>query len=105
MAQPGPFGVVVPVRNEAATLPRTVPALLDAVAGRPARVVWVCNGCTDDSAALIRRHAGDTAEIIELGGAGKTLALQAGDEALGQIFPRFYIDADVVFPRMPCPCC
>ena len=86
-------GIVVPVRNEAAMLPKTVPLLLAAARAR-AVIVWVCNGCTDTSAQVIRRLAGPSAEIVELARPGKTLALQAGDDALGDLFPRFYIDAD-----------
>lgn len=87
-------GIVVPVRNEALVLDETVPALLAAARGTRARVVWVCNGCTDDSADRIRRHAGPGAEIIVRDAPGKTGALQAGDEALGDLFPRLYLDAD-----------
>lgn len=86
--------VVVPVRNEAASLDRTIPALLAAARGEQARLLWVCNGCTDDSAARIRRLVGPDAEIIVLPEAGKTLALQAGDRRLGDVFPRLYLDAD-----------
>ena len=88
------YGIIVPVRNEAALLPVTVSKLLDATAGDQARIIWVCNGCDDDSAAVIRRHAGPEAEVIELAEPGKTKALQAGDEALGGLFPRVYLDAD-----------
>ncbi len=87
-------GVVVPVRNEALVLDETVPALLSAASGIKARVIWVCNGCTDDSAERIRHHAGPAAEIIIRDAPGKTGALQAGDDALGDLFPRLYLDAD-----------
>ena len=83
-------GVVVPVRDEADLLPRTVPALLEAASGERARIVWVCNGCTDDSVSRIRSLAGSGAEILVLAEAGKAAALQAGDEALGGVFPRVY---------------
>lgn len=88
------YGIIVPLRNEAAMLPATVPKLLAATKGDSARIVWVCNGCSDDSAALIRRLGGPAAEVIELARPGKTAALQAGDEALGTLFPRLYLDAD-----------
>lgn len=54
MAVPG-CGIVVPVCNEAAILPFTVPRLLSCAQEVGARPVWVCNGCTDDSADLIAR--------------------------------------------------
>jgi glycosyltransferase involved in cell wall biosynthesis len=91
---PPTYGIIVPVRNEAALLPATVRKLLEATAGDQARIIWVCNGCDDDSAAVIRQHAGPGAEVIELAEPGKTGALQAGDDALGDLFPRVYLDAD-----------
>ncbi len=87
------LSVVVPVRDEAALLPRTVPALLAAARGSDARIVWVCNGCTDGSAALIRRLA-PGARVIECARPGKAAALRAGDAAMGGLFPRIYLDAD-----------
>ncbi|MGP6085765.1 glycosyltransferase family 2 protein [Antarctobacter jejuensis] len=88
------YGIVVPVRNEAAVLPRTVPRLLAATKGQPARIIWVCNGCSDNSPGIIRRLAGPAAEVIELTHPGKTAALQAGDDAMGGLYPRLYLDAD-----------
>lgn len=88
------YGIIVPVRNEAALLPVTVPRLLAATKGDQVRIIWVCNGCTDDSAKMIRCLAGPAAEVIELARPGKTTALQAGDDALGGLFPRLYLDAD-----------
>lgn len=88
------FGIIVPVRDEAAILRTMVPKLLDISQHEGGRVVWVCNGCSDESARLIRALAGRRGEIIELFCPSKTAALQAGDEALGDLYPRFYIDAD-----------
>lgn len=88
------YGVIVPLRNEAAMLPVTLPRLLEATTGDDVRIIWVCNGCSDDSAAVIRRLAGSHAEVVELARPGKTAALQAGDEQLGTVFPRLYLDAD-----------
>ncbi|MFN7225545.1 MAG: glycosyltransferase family 2 protein [Paracoccaceae bacterium] len=88
------YGIIVPLRNEATMLTLTVPKLLAATTGDAVRILWVCNGCTDDSAAVIRRLAGAGAEVIELARPGKTAALQAGDEALGWQSPRLYLDAD-----------
>lgn len=82
------------MRNETAQLKNTVPKLIAATANDLARIVWVCNGCTDNSAELVRRLAGPSANVIELERGGKTAALQHGDDALGDLFPRFYLDAD-----------
>lgn len=94
-----PFGIVIPVRNEAAALRETVPALLTEIEGLPARPVWVCNDCCDDSANVIRALAGPDTAIIVLPRPGKTTALQAGDDALEGLFPRFYLDADVTLSK------
>lgn len=88
------YGIIVPLRNEAAMLPVTVPKLLAATKEDRVRIIWVCNGCSDNSAAIIRHIAGPSAEVIELALPSKTAALQAGDDALGALFPRLYLDAD-----------
>ncbi len=100
-----PFSLVIPVRDEGAALHHSVPALVRALVGLRARSIWVCNGCNDNSASVIAMHAGSNAEILILDRPGKTPALQAGDDALGDLFPRFYLDADVIlqqdsFPRL-----
>lgn len=93
------FGIVVPVRNEAQRLRHTVPALLAEIADAEGHLVYVCNDCADGSADLVREMAGSSATVIETPTPGKTGALQLGDEALGAVFPRFYIDADVTLAR------
>lgn len=95
-ADPFTCGIIVPVRDEMSVLLETIPALLVAAQGERPRIVWVCNDCRDDSANVIRRLAGPDAEVIEISTPGKTLALQAGDDALGMgdLFPRIYLDAD-----------
>lgn len=90
------LAIVVPVRNEAAVLGTTVPALLRA-AGPDAHIVWVCNGCTDNSAELIRAIAGERGKVIELERPGKSAAFQSADDYLGALFPRVYFDADAWF--------
>lgn len=88
-----PFSIIVPVHDEAPLLPTTVPPLLRGL--DPAvELVFVCNGCVDDSAALLRRLAGGRARVIECARAGKPAAIRAG-EAVATAFPRVYLDADV----------
>lgn len=87
------YSVVMPIRDEAARLPWSLPALLEATAGDEAEIVLVCNGCTDVSAALARELVGDRARILELPQGGKAAALNAGD-AVAKRFPRFDMDAD-----------
>lgn len=87
------FSVVVPVHDEAALLPETVPRLLDGL-DPAAELVFVCNGCSDGSAAILRGLAGGRARVIELAEAGKPGAIRAGEAAVAA-FPRVYLDADV----------
>jgi glycosyltransferase involved in cell wall biosynthesis len=54
----------------------------------------VCNGCTDDTASVAQRF-GPPVRVIATDLAGKTHALNFGDEA-ARSFPRIYADADVV---------
>ena len=96
-ARPADYSIVVPVHNESAILPLTVPALLQATGPDAAEIVYVCNGCTDASANLIRTLAGPKAQVVEIAEASKTAALNAGDRR-ARAFPRFYVDADVTLP-------
>jgi cellulose synthase/poly-beta-1,6-N-acetylglucosamine synthase-like glycosyltransferase len=90
------ISIVVPVCNEALVLSLTVPALLAAAREEQAQVLWVCNGCTDDSFKLLQAlvEGVHNAAVTEIADRGKTLALQAGDDHFGTLFPRFYVDAD-----------
>ena len=89
-----PFDIIVPVRNEAIALAFTAPALARSLDGLCARVIYVLNATTDQSASVIRKAFGSRAVIVELPEAGKTLALSAGDAA-AQYGTRVYLDADV----------
>lgn len=86
------FSVVVPVYNEETGLAERCAALLD---GLPpgAEVVFVCNGCTDRSEAILRETVGARALIL-LAPKGKAAAIRTGERHV-TAFPRFYVDADV----------
>ena len=88
------FSVIVPVHNEAARLGQTVPRLLDELPPG-CEVVYVCNGCTDGSAALLSALVGKRARILEAPEQGKAAAIRCGEEET-RLLPRFYVDADVV---------
>ena len=89
-----PIGsVAIPAHNEAAVIRRCLDALLDGFAPGELDVVVVCNGCTDDTADIVR-STWPSVRLIEITQASKPAALRAADEIL-VTFPRIYLDADV----------
>src|ERR1019366_4385014 len=90
---PPALSIIVPAHNAATRGFRVLPTIEAAAAQLNALVIVVCNGCTDDTAAVARRST--SVEVVELSNAGKAAALNAGDEIAGEVFPRLYLDADV----------
>jgi hypothetical protein len=90
--------VVIPAHNESAVLAATLERLLAGTVPGEFDVIVVPNACTDATAA-IARAAGVT--VIETPVPGKVPALRLGDEAC-QVFPRIYLDADVLLSAEPC---
>jgi glycosyltransferase involved in cell wall biosynthesis len=86
--------VVIPAHNEAAVIRRCLDALLDGFRPGELEVVVACNGCTDGTADIVR-SSGHAVRVIEIEVASKPAALRAAEE-LVTIFPRLYLDADVV---------
>jgi glycosyltransferase involved in cell wall biosynthesis len=89
------ISIIIPAHNESAVISRTLKAIIDGAAAGELDVVVVCNGCTDDTAAVARSF-GPPVRVLESDVPCKTHALNLGDEA-SRAFPRFYVDADVVF--------
>lgn len=89
---------VIPAYNEGRVLARCLDALHGYCAAADARcplhVVVAANGCTDDTVAVARRYRGVT--VVDIPDSSKRAALDAGDEAAGDVFPRVYLDADIV---------
>jgi hypothetical protein len=88
--------VVIPAHDEAAGIGRLLSALLVTPGGvePPAEIVVVANGCTDDTADRAREF-GPAVTVLETSRASKAFALELGD-ARCALFPRAYVDADVV---------
>jgi len=84
--------VVVPAHNEARGLTENLTALLEGVPGGTFDVVVVCNGCTDDTAAVARKVPG--VRVLEIAEASKARAVEVGNAATSG-FPRLHLDADV----------
>ncbi|HET6873843.1 MAG TPA: glycosyltransferase [Acidimicrobiales bacterium] len=85
---------MIPAHDEEAVIGRLLVAIgRDAEPGEVELVV-ACNGCRDRTAE-VARSAGPKVNVIEVERASKIAALNAGD-AVATLFPRFYIDADVI---------
>ena len=84
--------IVVPAHNEAAVISRLLRGLLDGPAADELEVVVVCNGCSDDTAAIASQHA--RVRVVESPVPSKHAALRLGDDE-SVSFPRLYVDADV----------
>lgn len=92
-----PVCVVVPARNEAAMLPRTLPALLAQDYPGPKRVVVVDDRSTDGTAEVARSLGAEVVAGKDLpeGWAGKVWAMQQGAAATGE--PLILLtDADIL---------
>ena len=84
--------IVIAAHNEEAVLGATLAAL---PRGSGVEVIVVPNGCSDNTAAIARRH--DATKVVVVAEGGKPGALNAGDAA-ATTFPRIYLDADIVPP-------
>jgi glycosyltransferase involved in cell wall biosynthesis len=99
LASISPIGsVVIPAHNEAAVIQRCLDALLSGLTPGELDVVVVCNGCSDNTGDIVR-SSWPSVRVIEVPQASKPAALRAADEVLS-IFPRIYLDADVILPAV-----
>ena len=89
------ISVIVPAHNEEAVIRRNLYALTKGAKTSELEVIVVCNGCEDSTAQEARKVAGPI-QVVETSIASKTNALNLGDR-LATGFPRFYVDADLVF--------
>lgn len=75
----GVTSIVIPAHNEGRVIGRLLDALLaDALASGP-DIVVVCNGCTDDTAAVAGAR-GPRVRVVEIPTPSKHTALRIGDE-------------------------
>lgn len=88
------ISVIIPAHNESAVIRRTLESAQTALRHEPGEIIVVCNGCTDDTAAICRQHF-PAVKVIELEEGSKIRALNAGDRAATG-FPRFFLDADIL---------
>ncbi|WMX48217.1 glycosyltransferase family 2 protein [Streptomyces roseicoloratus] len=85
--------IVIPAHNEERTLGRLLDRLLDGADDGEFDILVVCNGCTDDTAAVAAAR-GPRIRVVETPVPSKHEALRLGDRH-AEGFPRLYVDADV----------
>jgi hypothetical protein len=91
----GPRGsVIIPAWNEANVIGRTLDALLTGIDDGVLDIVVACNGCTDGTAPAAAAFA-PRVRVLDLPVPGKADAIRAA-EAVTDVLPRLYVDADVV---------
>lgn len=86
--------VVIPAHNESKTISRLLNALTGENCGTQFDIVVVCNGCSDNTAAVAGSF-GSSVRVVEIPQPSKREAQRTGD-SVTNVFPRAYVDADVV---------
>lgn len=86
--------IIIPAHNEGAIIGRLLEVISPFAKTGQLEVHVICNGCVDDTSSVARRYYGVT--VHELGLPSKSEALNCGDRSAGDVYPRLYIDADVV---------
>ena len=86
--------IVIPAHNEGTLIRTALRAVLADAEPGEFEVVVVVNGSTDDTAAQAR-SVSPSVQVLQIDTASKVAALNAGDAA-ATVFPRIYLDADVV---------
>ena len=85
--------IIIPAHNEASVISRCLNAIFSTADPGEFEVLVVCNGCSDDSADIVRSSF-PLARLVETSVASKVNALNLGDSAATQ-YPRIYLDADL----------
>jgi len=89
-----PYSIIIPAHNERDVIRRCLSAITADAREGEFEIIVVCNGCTDNTAALAAGHDYPVA-VIDTPVPSKANALNLGDAA-AKHFPRFYVDADVL---------
>lgn len=87
------ISIIIPAHNEERVISRCLMSLLQSINSDEVEIIVVCNGCTDQTAKVVR-SIGSEIQLIETAVASKAKALNLGDEQ-AKGFPRIYLDADV----------
>lgn len=84
--------VVIPAHDEVDQIGATLDTLLADADDHEFEVIVLCNGCSDDTAAIARQRP--AVRVEELATPSKVAALRHGD-TIATTFPRIYLDGDV----------
>ncbi len=87
---------MIPAHNEENVIERCISAILDTARADEFQIVVACNGCSD-ATAQVARESFPQVTVLESEVASKTAALNLAD-SFADIFPRIYLDADLVVP-------
>jgi glycosyltransferase involved in cell wall biosynthesis len=87
------LSVVIPANNEEALIGRLLHSILDGPRRDEIDVIVAANGCSDATAVIAAAYPG--VKVVELRERSKAAAFDAAD-SVSQVFPRAYVDADVV---------
>jgi glycosyltransferase involved in cell wall biosynthesis len=85
--------IIIPAYNEAGSIARCLSSLLRDARPGEFELIVVCNGCTDETAAIARGF-GEGVRVLELAEGSKTAAVNAGNAA-ASCDSRLYVDADL----------
>jgi len=85
--------IIIPAHDEQAGIARCLRALVPGLESGQFEVIVVCNGCTDETAA-VAGQCHHRVRVMETPVLSKANALNLGDQA-ASAFPRIYLDADV----------
>jgi cellulose synthase/poly-beta-1,6-N-acetylglucosamine synthase-like glycosyltransferase len=87
------LSIIIPAHNEATVVARTLQSILANRLDRPLQVIVVANGCTDQTADVVRGFASQV-ELVETPIGSKVHALNLGDR-MARYDLRAYLDADI----------
>lgn len=86
------ISVVIPAHNEESVIARCLTSLTQGAGAEQLRIIVVCNGCSDRTAAIAAQFSG--VQVINIETASKIAALNEGDRHVAD-FPVAYVDADI----------
>lgn len=85
--------IIIPAYNESAVISSALTSFLESDFLDNNQVIVVCNGCTDETAKIVRQLSPKII-CLETDTPSKTNALNMGD-SVAMFYPRIYLDADV----------